>query len=254
MIESSFEAGLGRIVLAAPERANALGPDEIAAITDALSRLAREPGLEIVVIEARGDVFSAGGSLEALQAATPRSIEAAASGALGALYDAFFDCPAPTLCALNGAASGGGLGLALMADVIVAKASARLVAPFARLGLVPDSGLTKTLTAALGPARAKLLFLSAGALDAHAAYTAGLVSEVAEADAFDAAVNDRIRTLRALAPGLARDVRRLVAETPMLGFKHALRLEGALQGERLGLADTKARIARAIETMSKPRS
>lgn len=254
MIEQHFDraSGVARITLAAPERANALGPDDIRALAEAV-KLGFDEGVRCLVLEAKGPVFSAGAALDALADVTPEALLTSAANDFAALARVFEDLPVPSLCALNGPAVGGGAGIALLPDVIVASDKASLAFPFAKLGLVPDSGLTHRLTRSLGLARARHLFLTGGALSAAQAFEAGLVSQTAPADSFEAAVAAMIDRLRLCAPGLAGSLRRLTNAATMSTLFEQITREAEEQATRLMLSSTQASLAAALSALRNKR-
>jgi len=107
-------------------------------------------------------------------------------------------CDKPVLAAVEGIAYGGGFGIALCADMIVAADTARFCMSFARIGLVPDSGALYTLPRIVGLQRAKELMLSAREIDAATAQSYGIVMEVVPAGA---ALGRAMEFARAIAQG-----------------------------------------------------
>jgi 2-(1,2-epoxy-1,2-dihydrophenyl)acetyl-CoA isomerase len=94
--------------------------------------------------------------------------------------------PVPVLCAVHGAVAGGGVGLALAADLVIAARSAYFYLPFVpALGLVPDMGASWFLTRALGPARTKALMLTGQRLGAEQAADWGLIWRCVDDEALD---------------------------------------------------------------------
>lgn len=89
---------------------------------------------------------------------------------------------APVVVAVQGSVAGGSVSLMAAADLIVIGRSARITSGFAKIGFSPDTGSTVTLTARMGPARAKRFFLLSETLDAAAAHSAGLVDIVVDDD------------------------------------------------------------------------
>ena len=87
---------------------------------------------------------------------------------------------APVVTAVHGHVAGGSVSLMAAADLVVIGKSARITSAFTRIGFSPDTGSTMTLTARMGPARAKRFFLLAETLDADAAQAAGLVDLVVD--------------------------------------------------------------------------
>lgn len=107
---------------------------------------------------------------------------------LGRAARAIAECPCPVICVLNGAAFGGALELAIACDWRIARRGARLGMPAARIGVVYAAEGLRRFVAAMGPARARRLFLTAGALDADEAFALGLVDQlVDEGDLWEAA-------------------------------------------------------------------
>lgn len=138
-----------------PDRRNAVTGVMSAQLRAAIQRAEADPGVHAVVVTGAGRAFCAGADLSALGVAT--------EDGLLALYDGFMavaQCALPTIAAVNGAAVGAGLNLALAADVRIAGPAALFDARFQKLGLHPGGGATWMLNRAVGPqvARAALLF------------------------------------------------------------------------------------------------
>jgi enoyl-CoA hydratase/carnithine racemase len=93
-----------------------------------------------------------------------------------------FRCPLPIVAAVQGAAVGGGLGLALVADFRVASAQSRFSANFNRLGIHPGFGLSVTLPRVVGPQQAALLFYTGRRIGGGEAHAIGLVDVLAEGE------------------------------------------------------------------------
>ncbi|MGO4570543.1 enoyl-CoA hydratase-related protein [Microvirga sp. 2TAF3] len=105
------------------------------------------------------------------------------------LWEAVGRCPQPVIAAVNGFALGGGLELAMHADIIIAGRNAKLGQPEVRVGIMPGAGGTQRLTRAVGKFKAMRLCLTGEIIGAEEAYAMGLVSKLAEDDAvFDTAM------------------------------------------------------------------
>lgn len=98
------------------------------------------------------------------------------------LWNAVGECPVPVIAAVNGFALGGGLELAMNADIILAGASARFGQPEVKVGIMPGAGGTQRLTRAVGKFQAMYLCLTGSLLSAEEAYSLGLVSKVVPDD------------------------------------------------------------------------
>lgn len=98
------------------------------------------------------------------------------------LWSAIGECPVPVIAAVNGFALGGGLELAMHADIIVAGRGARMGQPEVRVGIMPGAGGTQRLTRAVGKFRAMYLCLTGESMSGEEAYQMGLVSVLTEDD------------------------------------------------------------------------
>ncbi|MBB4860108.1 enoyl-CoA hydratase/carnithine racemase [Novosphingobium chloroacetimidivorans] len=155
-------------------------PELLRRIADALDRFDGEDAVRATVLVAEGKAFCAGADL-----AGDESIAGEAGmDAIGGLYvqaERLFRRVKPMVAAVQGAAIGAGLGLALAADFRVAGPAARLSSNFVRLGFHPGFGLTHTLPRLLGPQRAAWMMLSAERVKPDVALAWGLVDRLAQA-------------------------------------------------------------------------
>ena len=144
-----------------------------------------EPRIRASVIQADGKAFCAGADF-----ATPGDSVGAGMSGINALYDQavrLFSIDKPIVAAVQGAAIGAGLGLAMVADFRVASPEARFAANFVKLAFHPGFGLTHTLPRVIGEHRANLMFLTGRRVKAEDGLGWGLVDEVAPAEGLRAA-------------------------------------------------------------------
>jgi len=149
-------------------------------LADALERLDAEPQVRAVVLASEGKAFCAGADL-----ISPNGFGAAGDDPLREFYDQalrIFASRKPIVAAIQGAAIGAGLGLALAADFRVATPEARFSANFVKLGFHPGFGLSCTLPRAIGHQRAAQMMLGAGRYKAEELAPWGLVDRMAGAD------------------------------------------------------------------------
>ncbi len=135
-----------------------------------------------VVFTGGARAFSAGADVTEFRDADAASVMAYYA-TTGGVYERIARLPQPTVAAISGYCLGGGLELALAADLRVAERSATFGLPEVGLGIVPSSGGILRLTRAIGAARAKDLILTGRRLGADEAHTLGFVTEVVEAGA-----------------------------------------------------------------------
>ena len=195
------------LTLADPERRNALNATMVAEITEVFDRLEADDGVGAVVVTGAAPAFCAGANLGNLAEATRES--------LTDIYEGFLRIgrsPLPTVAAVNGAAVGAGMNLALVCDVRLAGERARFDTRFIDLGLHPGGGHTWMLRNVVGPQRAAAMVLFGLGLDGEAAAAAGLVWRCVDDDALlDEAV--ALAGRAASGPGpLATEIKRTLSD------------------------------------------
>jgi enoyl-CoA hydratase len=175
----SIENRVALITVNDPDRRNALTDEMSAGLRAAVERAEADPGVHVVVVTGAGKAFCAGADLSALGSAG----SGAAESGLQRIYDGFMavaNCRLPTIAAVNGAAVGAGLNLALAADVRIAGPNALFDARFQKLGLHPGGGATWMLQRAVGPQVARAALLFGMRFDAESAVRHGLALSVAD--------------------------------------------------------------------------
>ncbi len=191
--------GVLRLTLNRPDRLNAFTPELHAALRAAVERAAEDPEVRVVLLTGAGRGFCAGQDLGQRNPDAEgglKDLGETIETLWNPLVRAIRALEKPVLCAVNGVAAGAGANLAIACDIVLAGESARFIQSFAKLGLVPDSGGTWTLTRALGEARAKALALTGQPLGAAQAADWGLIWRVvpdaelmAEAEALAASIS-----------------------------------------------------------------
>jgi len=182
-----------------PDRRNAVTFEMSAALREAVTAAETDPEVHAVIVTGAGKAFCAGADLSALGSAT--------ADGLRKIYDGFLavaDCTLPTIAAVNGAAVGAGLNLALAADVRIAGPAALFDPRFQKLGIHPGGGATWMLQRLVGPQAARAALLFGMRFDAEAAVRHGLALEVAD---------DPVAAAKALAAGPAGAPRDVVLAT-----------------------------------------
>lgn len=162
-------------------------------LKDALSATAHElrtrKGLQGVIITGSDGVFCAGGDLKGMYTAHQADRTTRAEDMLGRmrhLHDwvrILRDLPVPVISAVDGPVFGAGLGLALVADLVLSTDRATFNASFCKVGVVPDAGLFYSLPRSVGAQRARELFFTGRVVSAEEALRIGLVMELVSPDA-----------------------------------------------------------------------
>ena len=171
------ESGWTRLVLNRPQARNALNTALLGAIADALAAAAADPACRAVLIHGAEGNFAAGADIGEIETRTSAEGARDPRKAHWAAIRAF---PKPLVAAVDGFALGGGLELALLADLLIAGQTARLGLPESNLGIIPGAGGGQRLMARVGPARAARLVLTGEIIDAQTAFDWGLASHLAE--------------------------------------------------------------------------
>src|SRR5207302_5190573 len=173
-----------------PDRLNALNNELASALNDALGRIAKDPSVNVVVITGAGRAFCAGGDLGALgkgrQTGATHELEPLLRAGMQMVLK-MRTMPQPVIAAVNGAAAGPGMNIALAADIRIAAEEATFGQNFAKIGLFPDYGGTYFLPQLVGPAKAAELFYTGDMIDAKTALALGIVNQVVSVAQLEAA-------------------------------------------------------------------
>jgi enoyl-CoA hydratase len=237
--------GWARLTLNRPAQKNALNTALLGAVATALGGLADDPACRAVVLTGAEGNFAAGADITEIEHKTTAEGAADPRKAHWAAVRAF---PKPLIAAVDGFALGGGFELALMADVMVLGATARLGLPETNLGLIPGAGGGQRLMALAGRARAMRMVLTGEVIDATTALDWGIAAWLAEGAAAELAepLAARLATRAPLALMAAK--RALIA-----GEEHALALaEERAAFEALLDTEDKTEGIRAFRDRRKP--
>ena len=178
--------GYAEITLNRPDKLNAFNEDQHRALKHALNSAASNDACRAVLLTGAGRGFCAG---QDLGDRDPRTMDGPPD--LGETIETFYTpllksiraLDKPIVCAVNGVAAGAGANIALACDIVLAAKSAKFIQAFCKIGLVPDSGGTWTLTRLLGEARAKALTLTGTPVSAEQAQSWGMIWQAVDDDA-----------------------------------------------------------------------
>jgi 2-(1,2-epoxy-1,2-dihydrophenyl)acetyl-CoA isomerase len=234
--------GVGEITLDRPERLNAFDRDMIQELGEALAAAESDREVGALLLTGAGRGFCAGMDLtavvpdedEPLGTTVRRNMERG----LNVTVQQIVGHRVPVVTAVNGVAAGGGMGLALCGDVVLAARSATFLQVFApRLAIAPDTGSTWLLPRLVGRARARGLTLLGDPLDADTAEEWGLVWEVHEDDELLDAARITARRLAAGPTEAFAWTRRLLDLSERTDLADQLQAEAVANGELAGRPD-----------------
>lgn len=252
MIDLEIDDGVAHVTLNAPERLNALGPDDLRALATAFDD-AERAGVRALVLRGEGRAFCAGRDIAGVDPATD-DVSGYLDGLVTPLLRRIADFPAPTFAAAQGACLGVGLGLLVATDVVYVAEDAKVGSPFAALGATLDSGGHWFLVSRLGPHRALDLIYSGRLISGADAVTGGLFSRALPADELRDTVE---ASARAAATGATRAFlasKRIVAglRDGSLDLWSSVAAENAAQAELRDTADYREGFA-AFQEKRRPR-
>jgi methylglutaconyl-CoA hydratase len=190
------DGAIGRIVLARPEKKNALDRQAAEELFAALAQLEGDATIRAIHLAADGDDFCAGADLEALERTLDAGTEVHRQDAeaLGRVFLAIRALMKPVVCSVRGRALAGGAGLATACDIVLAHEGAEFGYPEVRVGFVPAMVMTM-LRRAVGEKHAADLVLTGRVINAEEAERIGLVSRVVPAATYDDEVDATLQQI-----------------------------------------------------------
>lgn len=210
LLDIVIERRVARLALNRPELHNAFDERLIAELTKALHAIDGDPSVHALVLTGNGASFSAGADLNWMRgmAKASEAENRADSERLAALMRTLNFLSKPTVARVNGAAYGGGVGLAACCDIAIAAAGAKFGLTEVKLGLVP-AVISPYVIAAIGARHARRLFVSGEIFDAAEAARIGLVHQVVPADRLDESIEHTLALLAKGGPVAQREAKHL---------------------------------------------
>jgi len=237
-VRVDVEGHVARVTLSRPEKHNALDLAMFEAIVAAADLVRSTPSVRAVVLHGEGPSFCSGLDLGSLMAA-PGGLAEAQEALRGPVpnryqrtaYD-WVTLPVPVIAALHGNCLGGGLQIALGADIRIARPDTRMSVMEVRWGLIPDMSITRTLPRLVGVDVAKELTFTGRVFDGEEALRLGVVTQLAD-DPLSAAL-ELAGQIAQRSPDAVQRAKRLLEESWIQAAQETLRLEASLQGELIG--------------------
>lgn len=247
------ENGVATITLNRPDKRNAFTDEMVRQWVSWLDECKTREDVKVIIFTAVGTTFSSGGDTGGLAEKaqqTPLQAKERMGANTHALTRKVAEIDKPIIAAVNGAAVGGGMDVALMCDVRLAAASARFAETYAKMGLVPGVGGAWFLPRLVGTAAALDMFWTSRWVDAEEALRLGIVNRVFPDEEFRDGVKAYAEQIVNAAPMSVRFIKRLVyqgLETDLLTHLDAL-------GSHLALVRTSNDHKEAVAALKEKRS
>ena len=229
----SNEDGIATLTMNRPAARNALTPQMMAGLREALPRLAADPDVRVVVLTGAGGAFCSGGDVKGFaDRASSNDVEESYECRVHDLRQrmdisrVLHEMPKPTLAVIPGPAAGAGLSLALACDLRIATQDAKLTTAFSRVGLSGDFGGSYFLTYLVGAAKARELYFTGAVVAGSEALELGMVNRAVASDAL---------------PGEALAYAKELCSLPTIAVGYMKKnLNAALRGSLADVLDTEA--------------
>jgi enoyl-CoA hydratase len=222
-----------------PQVRNALNLDVRTRLADEVARSGADETVRCIVITGSETVFAAGADIGEMADAGPVEVM---SRNVQKYWRVLTDCPKPLIAAVEGFALGGGLELALCADIIVAGEGAKLGLPEVKVGILPGGGGTQKLARLVGRQRAMLLIMTGRMFSAAEALSMGVVSEIAPAGQALARALEIAGEIAAMPPISVMQIKEIVnaglnapLETALMLERKAFQLQFATRDQKEGM-------------------
>jgi enoyl-CoA hydratase len=201
LVEPQYAEYVALVRLNRPDALNALNPELMTELRDALRTLDEDDTVRVIVITGNEKAFAAGADIK--QMADKGAIDMLKIDQF-ATWDDIKRVRKPLIAAVSGFALGGGCELTMMCDMIVASETARFGQPEIKIGVMPGAGGTQRLTRAVGKARAMELVLTGRMLSADEALRAGLINKVVPVELYLSQAVELAKEVAAMSPVAAR--------------------------------------------------
>jgi len=193
----SRDGSIGSIVLNQPRKKNAISAVMMDKLTDALHELEQDETVRVIVLRGDGDNFSAGGDLDQ---PGPKTAEFSRQSLrrYQRATRAIRETSKPVVALVKGYAVGGAVSLMLACDLVLLCDGCKIIPNFCKIGLIPEMGMMSTLTAVVGPQKAKEILFFGDRLSAADCLSLGIANRVYPAESFEADAGEFLAKVSAL--------------------------------------------------------
>ena len=210
LVQLSFKGSIATIVLNRAAKLNALNAEMLGALESYADELDRNQDVRVVLLVGTGRAFCVGADIYEWSDLSPLEMGRRWIRDGHRIFARFARLPQPVIAVLNGYTFGGGLELALAADLRLAAEGVQLSFPEVKLGIIPGWGGTQRLAQLIGPSRAKQMIFSGERVAAEQAETWGLVNEVTPADQLAERALELAETIAANGPVAVQLTKQLI--------------------------------------------
>lgn len=221
----SLDGPVARVTLARPDVRNAFNAEVIEDLRQSFTRLSSDASVRAIVLAGEGSVFCGGADINWMRGALDLSYEQNALDAqrMSDMFRAIDRCTKPVIARIHGAALGGGAGLAAVCDRVIASAETLFGFTEVKLGIIP-AVISPFVLAKIGESQARALFLTGERFDAARAQRIGLVHDVVELGALDAAVDGVVKELLSAGPRAVERAKALIVEVQRASYEESREL------------------------------
>ena len=228
-ITTDIKNGVCTVRLNRPEVRNALGLLARNELRDFFSKANEDEAIRSIVLTGSGPAFSSGGDLSQMEGLDPiKGRKRLQSGQ--AMIQSMIQLEKPIIAAVNGAAAGAGISVALASDIIVAASSSVFIQSFVHVGLIPDLGSIYFLPRLVGRHKAMELMMTGERISAAEAHRLGIVNQVIEDEIL---LDEAQKLAQRLSDGPSHSIgltKRLINRSVLSDMEHTLEEEGLAQG------------------------
>lgn len=246
-LEVEHHDGVALVRFADAERMNSFDAETLRDIRRTITDALNDDAVTALVLTGSGRAFSTGADVAQFQKGIDEGTNAqwilAATGELHPLMMEMHASPKPIVAAVNGVAAGGGLGLALAADLRIGSPAARFAAGYFGIGASPDGGSTWFMPRLIGTQRTRRFFLQNEVMGADEALATGLMDELVAADELQQRAMDEARRIGAWATHSRAATKRLLECTLHTDLGTQLELERGLIAAAGATADFREGVA-----------
>ncbi len=245
-VKARLEGEIGWIMLSRPEARNALTPEMLRGVAEAAATL-HSKGARAIILMGEGGVFSAGFDVKRIASTKPQKAWLEIGDAFAKATRTLEELPAAVIAAIDGYALGGGLELALAADIRIASDAASLGQPEINLGFIPGGGGTQRLVKHIGVGRALWLVLTGEMVDAETAEQWGLVADVVPRSLLEFEARLLARKLAEKPPLAVAAAKRVVRAAAEASLAAGLAAEAGMFSALLASEDAKEGVKAFLE-------